>query len=366
MTEATSTDRPLREARPGREAMWVWTASIALTAIFGLVGLVVPVVAENLLGVVAVIFLYLPIWTLDRRRVPLADYGLRWSPIGRGLAHLAGVTLLVLGPYVVIHHYWAIHVLELRPLLGASQLQRFDTRLDGRPSWDAPTSAPQVWVEGPRLYVVWAPSVADAALDVKLPGGLSGLAGVAVDAERRLISTGRPPVKVEASGVATFTPASKSGGQPTGFSVLLPASGPMTLSGTDATISAGRHGTPVALPFETSRSSWWWIELLAMQLVLVALPEEWFYRGYLQARLDESHPRRWRILGADLGVGWLLGSVLFALGHLVLDARVERLAVFFPSLLFGWLRARTGSVMASTLFHALCNVLAQTLGYLYW
>jgi membrane protease YdiL (CAAX protease family) len=365
MTELTSPDRPRWAERPGREAMWVWAASIALTALFGLLGLVVPVVAENLLGIVAVIFLYLPIWTLDRRRVALADYGLRWSPVARGLAHLVGVTLLVLGPYVVVHHYWAVHVLELRPLLGAEQLQRFDTRLDGRPTWDGPVTSPQVWIEGPRLYVVWAPA-ASGTFEVKLPGGVSGLAGVAVDAEGRLVNAGRPPVKVQATGALTFTPTAKSGVQPSGFSVLLPAAGPLTLSSSEATISAGRHGTAIALPFETSRSAWWWLELLAMQLILVALPEEWFYRGYLQARLDESHPRRWRILGADLGVGWLLGSVLFALGHLVLDARVERLAVFFPSLLFGWLRARTGSVMASTVFHALCNVLAQTLGYLYW
>ena len=366
MTEATSVNPPGRDQRPGREAMRVWAASIVLTALFGLFGLVVPFVAENLLGVVAVLFLYLPIWTLDRRRVPLADYGLRWSPVGRGLAHLAAVTLLVLGPYVVIHHYWAILVLELRPLLNAGQLERFDTRLDGRPTSSDPATSPRVWVEGPRLYVVWAPPAGAGlrALEVGLPGGIAGLAGVSVDSEGRLVGAGRPKVLVSASGVATFTPSAS--GQPGGFSVILPLAGPMIVSGSEATISAGRHSAPIALPFEATRSSWWWLELLAMQLILVALPEEWFYRGYLQARLDEGHPRRWRVLGANVGIGWLLGSALFALGHLVLDARVERLAVFFPSLLFGWLRARTGSIMTSTIFHALCNVLAQALGYLYW
>jgi membrane protease YdiL (CAAX protease family) len=40
---------------------------------------------------------------------------------------------------------------------------------------------------------------------------------------------------------------------------------------------------------------------------------------------------------------------------------VERLAVFFPALLFGWLRARTRGVGAPAMFHVLCNVLASTL-----
>ena len=37
-------------------------------------------------------------------------------------------------------------------------------------------------------------------------------------------------------------------------------------------------------------------------------------------------------------------------------------AVFFPALVFGWLRARTGGIGASMLFHALCNVYSQALG----
>jgi len=35
--------------------------------------------------------------------------------------------------------------------------------------------------------------------------------------------------------------------------------------------------------------------------------------------------------------------------------------VFFPSILFGWLRARTGGVGASIAFHALCNIYSATL-----
>jgi membrane protease YdiL (CAAX protease family) len=39
----------------------------------------------------------------------------------------------------------------------------------------------------------------------------------------------------------------------------------------------------------------------------------------------------------------------------------QRLAVFFPALLFGWMRARTGSIAPGAVYHALCNVLADLL-----
>ncbi len=102
------------------------------------------------------------------------------------------------------------------------------------------------------------------------------------------------------------------------------------------------------------------------QLLLVALPEEAFYRGYLQTRFDEALPaKRVRVLGAELGPGLLIASVVFAIGHFVTVPVPARLAVVFPSLLFGWLRARTGGVGASLTFHALCNVFSETLGRAY-
>ncbi len=54
-------------------------------------------------------------------------------------------------------------------------------------------------------------------------------------------------------------------------------------------------------------------------------------------------------------------SAIFALGHLLTIHDPGRLAVFFPSLVFGWLRARTGGVGASIAFHALCNLFSATL-----
>jgi membrane protease YdiL (CAAX protease family) len=98
------------------------------------------------------------------------------------------------------------------------------------------------------------------------------------------------------------------------------------------------------------------------QLLVIAFPEEAFYRGYLQSRLDEAWTPRWRVLGANVGPGLLVGAGIFALGHLATIPVPARLAVFFPALVFGWLRARTGGIGASVAFHAFCNLYAQALG----
>lgn len=101
------------------------------------------------------------------------------------------------------------------------------------------------------------------------------------------------------------------------------------------------------------------------QLLMVALPEEAFYRGYVQSGLDRSWPPRITILKGRVGWALLVTSALFALGHLLSLFYLGRLAVFFPALLFGWLRARTGGIGASVVFHACCNLFASYLGQSY-
>ena len=58
----------------------------------------------------------------------------------------------------------------------------------------------------------------------------------------------------------------------------------------------------------------------------------------------------------------LVTSLIFALGHFATIRQPARLAVFFPSLLFGWLRYRTKGIGAGLAFHAACNVFSELLG----
>jgi membrane protease YdiL (CAAX protease family) len=100
--------------------------------------------------------------------------------------------------------------------------------------------------------------------------------------------------------------------------------------------------------------------LAAWQLLAVALPEEVFFRGFLQGRFNEAWPRRVRLPGAEVGPGLLLAAGLFALAHCLVIPHPIQLLVFFPGLLFGLLRERSGSVLAPIIAHALSNIVFLT------
>ena len=78
----------------------------------------------------------------------------------------------------------------------------------------------------------------------------------------------------------------------------------------------------------------------------VALAEEFFYRGYMTLRFEE------KLRPAPAA---LLAAALFALGHLLTPAP-WRLAVFFPALLFAFLRNRTRTIAGASVAHFLSNV----------
>ena len=119
-----------------------------------------------------------------------------------------------------------------------------------------------------------------------------------------------------------------------------------------------RTGAPPGIAFHLRVPAGYGWRDLVDELFVTALPEEFFYRGWLQARLKRVWPSGARIAGVVVGPAFLLTAGLFAVGHLAVF-RPSRLAVFFPALLFGWLRERTGTVVGSTIFHAGCNILAK-------
>jgi membrane protease YdiL (CAAX protease family) len=99
-------------------------------------------------------------------------------------------------------------------------------------------------------------------------------------------------------------------------------------------------------------------EIILLQLVWVAVPEELFFRGYIQQRLYDCISQR----GArQHTVAVLLGAVLFALAHIMVAPGWRRAAVFFPGCIMGWLRIYSQGLLASTLFHWLANLLALVL-----
>ena len=100
---------------------------------------------------------------------------------------------------------------------------------------------------------------------------------------------------------------------------------------------------------------------IALEVFVVALPEEVFHRGYLMSAFEDLWPPRRRWFGVPFGLAAFASSAVFAIGHLVGEAEVARLATFFPALLFAWLWRRSGSLWAPALFHAASNLLMGVL-----
>jgi hypothetical protein len=105
--------------------------------------------------------------------------------------------------------------------------------------------------------------------------------------------------------------------------------------------------------------------LIAFQLFFVAIPEEFFYRGYFQTRLNEVFPRHLMVFGVPMGWGAVLAAVFFAFGHSIVEVQWWHFATFFPGLAFAWMREKTGGVIAGAFFHAWCNVAVASLDSFY-
>lgn len=103
------------------------------------------------------------------------------------------------------------------------------------------------------------------------------------------------------------------------------------------------------------------VEWCVVQWLVVGLPEELFFRGFLLKKLEERFPPRRRLLGGGVGLALVLSALAFAVIHLPKEGDPRALATFFPGLLFGWMRSATGSILASTIAHGGSNILARVL-----
>ena len=103
------------------------------------------------------------------------------------------------------------------------------------------------------------------------------------------------------------------------------------------------------------------LELIAIHTIGVALPEELFYRGFLQPKLCQSFADRPIGAGFVWNPGIAVAAALFAAAHFLGEYNPARLGPFFPALLFGLLRRRSGSIASAVLLHAAFNVLGAML-----
>jgi len=109
-----------------------------------------------------------------------------------------------------------------------------------------------------------------------------------------------------------------------------------------------------------------WLRIVLAQYLYFGLPEEFLFRGYMQKRLGRVIKGTIKIARFELSLSGIICAAVFAFAHVLYDANAYRFLVFFPALVFAWLRYRTDSIIAPTLFHGTCNVLAKLCGADSW
>ncbi len=99
--------------------------------------------------------------------------------------------------------------------------------------------------------------------------------------------------------------------------------------------------------------------LIIVQLFFISIPEEVFFRGYLQEKLGHN-------LKSVVVV-----SFLFALGHFFTICLLggfhglvcaQNFLTFFPSIVMGYLYLKTGTLWGSIIFHFLSNIVYISTG----
>lgn len=103
--------------------------------------------------------------------------------------------------------------------------------------------------------------------------------------------------------------------------------------------------------------------LLLYMAVMPGLNEELVYRGLLLGILNKIFPRRWLVLGAQIGWGAVLTALLFGLLHgFWIEAgwsiHIRWYPVLFSCLtgaLFAWLRERSGSLLFPFFTHGVID-----------
>jgi membrane protease YdiL (CAAX protease family) len=103
------------------------------------------------------------------------------------------------------------------------------------------------------------------------------------------------------------------------------------------------------------------ITTVLFHIFIAALPEETFYRGFIQELFNRDFGKKWQIFGIQFGPSIFLTSFLFAVGHYIIIPHPFRLAVFFPSLLFGLMKEKYDNITLPFLFHAVANIYSGVL-----
>ncbi len=366
-----------RARRLFKEVGAIYTGAFLAVLVLALSAGAVPFVSANLYALVAAVFVGLPYWWVGRKKLDAARLGLTWQGWSRGLGWGLLFTIGTLIPFAGGQYVWETQFQGRTFSYSTERYHRWPVELEGAKDGWGKSAGLWVWSKRDRLFI-------GARSDKTLSG--KALLTAEVPFKPRPEGPGVILRPVDAAGKIKpnkglsrrweMLPTTRSRrilasvsavdfkGRPGPREVIVQAR-PSREGQKIWEVRAGPTGEKVeGGELEVERTLLWMALWGLTQLLFIALPEEYFYRGYVQTRLSDAmktrgdgEERAW--LGFTWAMVWT--SALFAIGHLLIPVNgvllAQRAAVFFPSLLFGWLRARTGSIVASTLYHAACNLM---------
>ena len=328
---------------------WIVLSSVMiLTTAISWLGQIWPAFGGWSALLIALVFIYVPVEILERRGVSFKKMGIWRGALKSGFRNFFFVSLVVLPPYAVCFHYFQTNIEERNSSFEVRRLKEWPLEFTPSNTNKRKPEGFRIALKGDLVHCSWnIPEAKEVQLNLK----------------------GDESIRVQRGNVEAINDGSS-------LSVRTVATGSVLMHTTSEAITVSVIVDGKALPgdrmldaydqpldqkvLNLDRDWWWFLHFLLGQLLLVALPEEIFYRGYLQSRLEQKFPKKSRFLRVD--ISWkalILTSTIFALGHVLTIPHPARLAVFFPSLLFGWMRAATGSIFSAVLFHVLCNLFAQ-------
>jgi len=128
---------------------------------------------------------------------------------------------------------------------------------------------------------------------------------------------------------------------------------------------------PILVAFEMKKLGVLIVSTVIWQFVFSGFGEEFFWRGYVQSRLNQVFGRPYKFFGVQFGAGLIVTSFFFGLFHAfnTYDPAIGFAslswgwAVFatFSGLLFGIIREKTGSLVAPGIAHGLPDAVGEAL-----
>ena len=99
-----------------------------------------------------------------------------------------------------------------------------------------------------------------------------------------------------------------------------------------------------------------WLTWIFYQFMYVAVAEEVFFRGYLQANIQQlMNTAKWQNRWPKQWLTISISAACFAAAHIIVQGQIISVLTFLPGLVYGWLFIRTRLLLAPILFHGLAN-----------